>query len=129
MTIAEKKFKQRYEPIADVISRADIAQVDREKLATAMGDALRAIARGRGDTDFLHDAFVLIASDPLVKCAGYDDPEGAGHVDCPDDIEIRVGMHLSSAPDGRSQAWRPRLPVRRCARCGAVQFMKLPQRP
>jgi hypothetical protein len=71
---------------------------------------------------FSRDLFVLLASDPLVPCAGHDEEP------CPDGRVIRIGMHLSTdekpLPHGRSAAWEQRAPYGqiRCVSCGAKQF-------
>lgn len=121
-------FKKNYQPIADAIARLDIAQVDREAVAEAVADGLEAApgysGKGNPKTHWARDLFVLLASDPLVSCCGYDRHDTGEHVDCPESVEIRIGMHLSSAPDGRSAAWEPRRPeAHRCVSCGAMQFI------
>lgn len=117
MNPAIKRFDKRYGPIADVISRADIDQVDREAIAVAMGEALT------GQPDFRPDLFRLIAKDPLVACAGYTLRETGDHVACPHGRELRIAMHDRDAPDGRNIAWTPRLPEGiRCVSCGSMHF-------
>ena len=115
-----KRFKKNYEGVADAIARADLDQEDREELAAAVADSFAA----KNDPDFRRDLFVLLASDPLVPCAGFDHYETGDHVDCPEGRLIRIGMHLSDAPDGRSRAWRRRAPYGRirCVSCGAAHF-------
>lgn len=123
MTPAMKRFDLKYGPIADVIARLDIDQVLREEIAEKLTNALSAGRSSeepawfrREAADFKPKLFRLIASDPLCLCAGHDGEP------CPEGVEIRIGMHLSSAPDGRSQAWEPRKPVVRCVSCGAKHF-------
>jgi hypothetical protein len=101
-----KRFQRRYGAAADAIARLDIDQEIREEVAEAVTEAFR------GDEDFYPDLFRLLASDPLVACPGRD---GAP---CPGGRSIRIPMHLASAPDGRSKAWRRRLPEVRCVSCG-----------
>lgn len=111
---AMKRFDKRYLPIANAIASVDIDQVDRETIAHEVAMALS--SDNRTYPDFKFDTFVLLASDPLVPCAG---PEGTDE-GCPHDRHIRIGMHLSDAPDGRSYAWRRRAPYGqiRCVSCG-----------
>lgn len=121
---SEKRFETRYAPIYDTIARLDIDQELREEIAEKLSDAL---AAGRGinepawfrreAADFNPSLFRLLASDPICLCAGFGDEP------CPDQTEIRIGMHLSSAPDGRSAAWAQRKPVVRCVSCGAKEFV------
>ncbi len=110
---AMNRFNKRYKPIADAIAMCDIDQEDRELVAYAVTDALYE------DRDFDPELFRLLASDPLVPCAG------SGGEPCPHGRNIRIAMHLSTAPDGRSQAWRQRAPYGRirCVTCGAKQFI------
>lgn len=120
MNPAVKRFARKYGPIADAISRLDIAQVDREAVADAITDA---IAGNRHQADFHATTFRLIARDPLVPCCGYTLHETGEHVDCPEGVELRIAMHDKSQPDGRNVAWRERLPVGvRCVSCGAMEF-------
>jgi hypothetical protein len=107
---AIKRFDKRYLPIADAIASVDLDQEDRELVALAVTEALK------GQPDFRADLFGLLASDPLVPCAG---PEGSED-GCPHGRIIRIGMHLRDGPDGRSYAWRRRAPygVIRCVSCG-----------
>lgn len=116
---AEKRFDKTYGPIADAIARLDIDQEVREQVADAITEALSAAkaATPKLHGDFNPEVFRLIASDPLCACVGTDDGP------CPHGREIRVAMHLSSAPDGRSFFWRRRKPEMRCVSCGAKQFV------
>lgn len=107
MNPALKRFNNEFLPIADVIAEADIDQEDRERLAEAMAGALD------GRPDFKRDLFVLLASDPLCDCAG------ARGEPCPNELKLRIPMHLSDAPDGRSRAWERRKPTVRCITCGS----------
>jgi len=126
-TPAMNRFDVKYAPIADVIARLDIDQVLREEIADKMTEALSA---GRTLTepawfrreaaDFRPDLFRLLASDPLCLCAGYGDEP------CPEQREIRIGMHLSSGYQGRSAAWATRKPIVRCVSCGAKEFAGAP---
>ena len=111
------RFNKRYLPIANAIAMCDIDQEDREHVANAVTEELI----GTGDRDFDPDLFRLLASDPLVPCAG---PRGES---CPDGRNIRIRMHLSSAPDGRSDAWRQRAPYGqiRCVSCGTKEFISV----
>jgi hypothetical protein len=113
MNPAQKRFEARYTPIADAIASLDLDQEDREAVAKAVADALSASGQ-KINPAFRHDLFVLLASDPLVPCAGF------GGQPCPHGRVIRVAMHLSSAPDGRSVQWRQRAPYGqvRCVSCG-----------
>lgn len=116
MNPAYKRFVTKYADVADAIARLDIDQEDREAVARAVGDALAEDARAHPDFQGYHATFVLLASDPLVPCAGpRESDEG-----CPHGRVIRIGMHLSSAPDGRSHAWERRAPYGkiRCISCG-----------
>lgn len=111
MNPAYKRFVKKYVGAADAVARLDIEQTDRELVADALTEAFRE------QEDFIPDTFRLLASDPLCLCAG------AGDEPCPHGREIRVGMHLSSAEDGRSFAWAPRKPVMRCVSCGSKHFI------
>jgi hypothetical protein len=113
MNPAMKRYMKRYAKVADAISALDLAQVDREAVADAVAAALE------GQPDFRPDLFRLTASDPLVPCAG------AHGEPCPHGRVIRIAMHLSDAPDGRSKAWEPRAPYGkiRCVSCGSAQFL------
>jgi len=106
MNVNVSTLKIMFGEIADAISMADIPQTEREKLAESVADALETIPR------FNRPSWQLIASDPLCECAGHDGKP------CPSGMKIRVGMHLSSAPDGRSEAWRMEKPEIRCFGCG-----------
>lgn len=110
---AMKRFNRKFQPIADAIAMCDLDQEDRELVADAVTEALT------GQTDFRPDLFRLLASDPLVPCAG------SGGEPCPHGRVIRIAMHLSIAPQGRSQAWRQRAPYGhiRCISCGAAEFI------
>lgn len=113
MEPALKRFNRSYKPIADAIASVDLGQVDREAIARSVGDALE------GQPDFRHDLFVLLASDPLVPCAGHHGNP------CPHGRVIRQAMHNSSAPDGRSAIWAERAPYGRirCVSCGAADLI------
>jgi hypothetical protein len=116
----ERRFQRRYAPAYDGIAAADMDQEDREALARSVAARyLRA-----GAEDFMHDLFVLLASDPVVRCAGYD-IDGERH-ECPARVEIRVRMHDSGAPDGRSTQWSERAPYGevRCLPCGSRQHVR-----
>ena len=106
-----RRFDKKFRAAADAISRLDIEQEDRELIADALTAALR------GQPDFKAELFQLLASDPICYCVGVDDQP------CPDRREIRIAMHLSSAPDGRADSWRARKPIVRCVSCGAAQFL------
>jgi hypothetical protein len=86
----------------------------------SFGPAYNGIAAAE---DFIHDTFVLLASDPLVRCAGYD-LDGLHH-ECADGVEIRVRMHDSGAPHGRSTQRAERAPYGqlRCVTCGSRQHV------
>ena len=110
-----KRFEKKYKRAADAISRLDVDQELREQAAEKMTEAFE------GLSDFRSDLFQHLASDPLCPCAGpsvqdFEEP-------CPHAREIRVAMHLSEAPDGRSAAWQKRRPVVRCVSCGARAFV------
>ena len=102
MNPAVKRFNKEYLPQADAISRMDVPQAEREKIAADIAASLR------GKRDFREDLFLRLAGDPLVKCAGYDDTP------CPHGREIRV--HRESFTGPRSGAVR-------CVSCGAMQFI------
>lgn len=106
-----KRFNKKYGPAADAISRLDVDQETREKVAAALAEAFD------GQPDFKRGLFEGIARDPLVACVGT--PDGP----CPFDREIRIAMHLRDAPDGRSAAWQPDKPEVRCISCGARTFI------
>jgi hypothetical protein len=110
---AIKRFNRKFLPIADAIACCDLAQTDRELVAEAVTDALI------GQVDFRADLFKALASDPLVPCAG------ANGEPCPEGRVIRIAMHLSTGPNGRSAAWREHAPYGkiRCVSCGARQFI------
>lgn len=136
MTTPEmKRFNKHFAPIADAIASVDIDQVEREMIAKAVADGIAKAAKVVGgsattqDTKvwgkgWRRDLFVLLASDPLVPCAGWDDPETDEHHECPTSTVIRIGMHNSSDPEGRSQSWKPRAPYGRirCVTCGSMHF-------
>lgn len=113
MLPALKRFNAKYGVIADAIASVDLDQEDRETVAEAVTDALT------GQQDFKPELFRLLASDPLVPCAG------SGGEPCPHGRVIRIAMHLSDAPNGRSEAWRQRAPYGsiRCISCGAAEFI------
>ncbi len=112
---AMTRFNKRFLPIANAIAMCDLDQEDRELVADAVTEALYA------EKDFDPDLFRLLASDPLVPCAGW---KGRA---CPDGRNIRIAMHLSMAHDGRSDAWRQRAPYGRirCVSCGAKEFISV----
>jgi hypothetical protein len=113
-----KRFNRQYLPIADAIARLEIEQTEREMIAEAIGNAI-SDAGPRVYPDFRYDLFVLLASDPLVECAGHHgEPYPHGRV-------IRIAMHNSNAPEGRSEAWRHHAPHGsiRCVSCGAAEFI------
>ena len=112
MNPRQKRFNAKYVPMADAIARLDIPQTIREQVADALTEALT------GSVDFIPRTFRLLASDPLCACPGHDD-EG-----CPHGREIRVPMHLSSAPDGRSAVWAETKPVVRCLTCGMPEVVR-----
>lgn len=114
MQVSKKELHGAFDAIADAIASADIDQEDRERLAQSIAERVDFRKFGIG-----RDLFVLLASDPLVPCAGHGDEP------CPDGRVIRIRMHLSSAPDGRSAAWEPRAPYGkiRCISCGAKEFV------
>ena len=109
MTPRQKRFNAKYLPMANAVARLDMPQTVREEVAAALAAA---IADTRVHTDFDAAAFQLLASDPLCACPGRD---GSG---CPNGTEIRVPMHLSSAPDGRSAVWEMTKPTVQCVTCG-----------
>jgi hypothetical protein len=113
-----KRFYRKFVPIADAIASLDLDQEDREMVAQAVADALDGVER---QTDFHqhYDLFVLLASDPLVPCAGHHGQP------CPHGRVIRQAMHNSSAPDGHSAIWAQRAPYGqiRCISCGAAEFI------
>ncbi len=112
MQISKKLLTERVKAVADAISSADIEQVAREQIASDVADALDGLG-------LRHDVFKLVASDPLVLCAG-----AKGHP-CPWQRRIRIAMHLSTAPDGRAASWEPRAPVGiRCVTCGAAEYVE-----
>ena len=103
--IGKKAAHEIFFGVADAIAKQDIDQEDRERIADAVADALGAT---RLATHFHRDVF-----DPLSPCIGSRDG-----TPCPEERLIRIGMHLSSAPDGRSEMWRKRRPQVRCVGCG-----------
>jgi hypothetical protein len=109
-----KRFKRDWQAVYDTVARLDIDQELRDTIAGHLADALRGSGQLRGTAPEL---FRLLASDPLCMCAG-PHPQ-AFHEACPDGRELRVGMHLSSAPDGRAKSWSRKKPVVRCMSCGA----------
>ena len=111
--VGKKANWQRFVAIADAIASVDIAQTERELVADAVTEALK------GSPDFRPDIFRLLATDPLVPCAG------AHGEPCPEGRVIRIAMHLSTAPNGRSAAWREQAPYGqiRCISCGAKEFV------
>lgn len=117
MEPAMKRFEKKFRAAADAISRLDVAQEDRERVAAALAEAFT------GQPDFKAQLFAHLASDPVCACAG----PGEGEP-CPHGREIRVSMHLSTAPNGRSAAWRKRKPTVRCIECGTRYAREAPQR-
>lgn len=116
MQVSKKALKEQLVAIADAIASADVDQEDRERVARAVGDSLSRVVL----QEFDRDVFVLLASDPLVPCVGAD---GEG---CPHERVIRIPMHLSSAPDGRSKVWAQRAPYGDilCVTCGSEKYVK-----
>lgn len=114
MNPALKRFMRDYGATAEAVARLDLDQEDRERVAEALADALH------GRLFFKRDLFVLLATDPLVPCAG------ANGEPCPTEAVIRVSMHNRLASNGRSAAWRRRAPEVRCTSCGARQFIGAP---
>lgn len=112
MTPAAKRFTANYAGIADAIASVDIDQEDRELVARTVAEALS------GRRDFNRETFELLASDPLVPCAGVDG-EGTNRDGERCGVVIRIAMHNSDAEDGRSFAWSERRPVVRCVSCGS----------
>ena len=116
----QKRFERDFQPIYNGIASADIPQQVRERVAGWVGQKLLDDRRLSGDQ---HKLFVLLASDPLVPCAGFGDEP------CPEERVIRVGMHLDFDPfnpedeAGRSQAWKAERPTIRCVSCGAKEFV------
>lgn len=117
MNPARKRFLRKFGRAADEIALLDIDQEVREDVAAAVTRGLD------GTADFDPTVFRLLASDPLCECAGSTHPRTGEHVPCPNGVRIRIAMHLSTAPDGRSKAWRQRKPEVRCVTCGAKQFV------
>jgi hypothetical protein len=118
MQVSVKSMRSLYENVADEIARLDIDQEERERVADAL---TRAFVEARAPR-FRPDVFRLLASDPLCTCAGPEQPPFAKP--CPDGREIRIGMHLSTAPDGRSARWEQRKPITRCLSCGSALFLR-----
>lgn len=114
MNPALKRFHHFYGVIADAIARLDLDQEDREAVALAIASALQ------GRKDFRPDLFTLLASDPLVPCAG------TGEGPCPNGVEIRLMWHNRDDPQGRSEMWEQRAPYGRirCVSCGAKKFLR-----
>ena len=112
-----KRFNKRYLPIADAIASVNIDQEEREAVAQEVAHAIEK-AGSRDFPDFRPDLFVLLASDPLVPCAG---PPGSV---CPHGRMMRMRFHNSASPDGRSLLWQRRAPYGkiRCVSCGGPQF-------
>lgn len=110
---AVKRFDKKFTPVADAIARLDIDQEVREQVARAVTEGFEQA----GDRDFKADLFELLASDPLVPCAG------ALGAPCPHGRELRIAMHYSEGPDGRSAAWARRPGETRCVSCGAAEFV------
>jgi hypothetical protein len=103
-----KRFNNRWLAAAEAVARLPVNQDVREIVATSLTEAFD------GKEDFLPELFWLLAADPLVDCAGPGDGQP-----CPHGRSIRIPMHLSSAPDGRSAVWAMRPPVVRCVSCGS----------
>ena len=114
ITLGEKRLRAHIHAIADGIARADIGQIERERVAETVAAALRIDPKIAAHVK--RDAFVLLASDPLVPCAGPRDSDDG----CPHDRVIRIMMHNRESPDGRSKAWEARAPYGRirCTSCG-----------
>lgn len=111
MNPVQKRFNKEWLPIANAVARLDVDQEDRELVADALTETLR------GRRDFRAELFRLLASDPLVPCAG------ARGEPCPHGREIRIAMHDRGSESGRSVAWRRRPEEIRCVTCGAVEFI------
>lgn len=109
MNPRRKRFDAKYLPIANAVARLDIPQTVREEVAAAL---TAAISDSRVHTDFDASLFRLLASDPLCACPGHDGTP------CPNRTEIRIPMHLSTAPDGRSAVWDQFKPTVQCVTCG-----------
>jgi len=110
MNVATKRFTKRYQPIYDAVARlSTIDQEVREEVARALTISLK------GQPDFKPELFQLLASDPLVDCAGSGLRRGMA---CPHDRRIRVAMHDSTSEDGRAASWRQTMPEVRCTSCG-----------
>ena len=118
MNPALKRFNKRYLPIADAIAYLDLDQQDREAVAKAISESIQEADEAE-HRDFKPDLFVLLASDPLVDCAGHHGEP------CPHGRVIRIAMHNRDDPDGRSAAWRQHAPYGsiRCVSCGAAEFI------
>lgn len=106
--------RETFEKLADAVAALDLDQEDREKVAEAVVGALVESRIGRLVEH--PEVYVLLASDPLVPCAGWD-ADGEQH-DCPNETVIRQRFHLSSAPDQRAPYGEIR-----CVSCGAMQFL------
>jgi hypothetical protein len=116
--LGEKRMHAHILAIADGIARPDVDQVERERVAESVADALQEDEKIRPHVN--REIFVLLASDPLVPCDGV---AGEG---CPHLRVIRVSMHNRHAPDGRSAAWERRAPYGRirCVSCGAERHRR-----
>ncbi len=99
---ALKRFNKEYLSQADAISRMDVPQAEREKIAADIAASLV------GKRDFREDLFLRLAKDPLVMCAGYEDTP------CPHGREIRIHRE-SFTGDTAGKV--------RCVSCGAMQFI------
>jgi hypothetical protein len=110
--LSKRAFGLRYVPVANAIARLDLDQEDREAVAEALTWSLMPEIGSFAET------FELLASDPLVPCAGFGDEP------CPYGREIRIAMHLGWADGarGRSAAWQRRRPTVRCVSCGARNY-------
>lgn len=131
-----KRFDAHFRPLADAVAALDLDQHDRESVAVALADAIETevpkATESRGTSQdtrtwlrgWRRDLFVLLASDPLVPCAG------AKGEPCPHGRVIRIRMHNSTPekplPYGRSLAWRRRAPYGeiRCVSCGAREYVE-----
>lgn len=114
--MSHKQIRVALSAASDAIARVNIDQEAREAVAEEVAAALDSTFRRVGiDVG----AWTTLASDPLVPCAG------ASGEPCPEGRVIRIAMHLSDAPDGRSAAWQQRAPYGelRCVTCGAAQFI------
>ncbi len=135
MNPGAKRFATHFEPMADAIARLDLDQEDRERVAVALADAISNEVASAGERHgtsqdtrvwmrgWRRETFILLASDPLVECAGPGDGTA-----CPHGRVIRIAMHNSTKerplPTGRSLAWARRPPLVRCVSCGSEDFRR-----